>query len=190
MRDYQKEFEKLRNRVQGWTQKVLVGTFMGSLKLEIAEGIRMFKPKSLKEAISLARMRDDQLTCLRKITKPLQFNHNQLDLSCPTKATTAMPMKRLTWDEMQKKRALGLRFNCDDKFTTGHKCRRPQLLLLEGDHGSSNVDDEDPVANELISLHALTGWSTSRTMKITAKIGNHELTVLIDSGSTHKFISE
>lgn len=32
LRDYQKEFEKLGNRVHGWTQKVLVGTFTGGLK--------------------------------------------------------------------------------------------------------------------------------------------------------------
>ena len=29
LRDYQKEFERLENRVSGWTQKALVGTFMG-----------------------------------------------------------------------------------------------------------------------------------------------------------------
>lgn len=28
LRDYQKEFEKLGNRVQGWIQKELMGTFM------------------------------------------------------------------------------------------------------------------------------------------------------------------
>jgi hypothetical protein len=33
---------------------------MGGLKSEIAEGIRMFKPRALKEAISLlARMKDE-----------------------------------------------------------------------------------------------------------------------------------
>jgi hypothetical protein len=60
LREYQQEFEKLGNRVQGWTQKVLVRTFIGGLKSEIAEGIRMFKPRALKEAISLlARMKDE-----------------------------------------------------------------------------------------------------------------------------------
>ncbi|KAJ0041053.1 hypothetical protein Pint_26951 [Pistacia integerrima] len=49
LRGYQKEFEKLGNRVQEWTQKALVGTFMGGLKPEIADSIRMLKPKSLKE---------------------------------------------------------------------------------------------------------------------------------------------
>ncbi|KAH7568450.1 hypothetical protein JRO89_XS06G0001100 [Xanthoceras sorbifolium] len=52
--DYQKEFERLGNRVHGWTQKALVGIFMGGLKVDIADGIRMFTPKSLKKAISLA----------------------------------------------------------------------------------------------------------------------------------------
>lgn len=29
LREYQKEFERLGNQVRGWTQKALVGTFMG-----------------------------------------------------------------------------------------------------------------------------------------------------------------
>ena len=46
--------------MHGWTPKALVGTFMGGLKPKIVDGIRMFKPKTLKEAISFSRMRDDQ----------------------------------------------------------------------------------------------------------------------------------
>jgi hypothetical protein len=40
--------------VHGWPHKALVGTFMGSLKPEITDGIRMFKPKALKKASNLA----------------------------------------------------------------------------------------------------------------------------------------
>lgn len=102
-----------------------------------------------------------------------------------------MPMKRLAWDEMQKRRSQGLCFNCDDKFTPCHKCRKPQLLLLEGDYDLSMEDDEERVVDEpQISLHALTRWSTTRTMRIMARIENQDLNVLIDSGSTHNFISE
>ena len=50
LRDYRKEFESLGNRVHGWTPKALVGAFMGGL------GIKMFKPKTIKEAISFAKM--------------------------------------------------------------------------------------------------------------------------------------
>ena len=59
LRDYQWEFVKLGNKVRGWSQRALVGAFMGGLKVEIFDGIRMFKPQSLKEAITLAKMRDE-----------------------------------------------------------------------------------------------------------------------------------
>ena len=60
VKDYQKEFEQLGTRVRGWTQKALIGTFMGGLKIEIADGIRLFKPKTIKEAMNLARMKEEQ----------------------------------------------------------------------------------------------------------------------------------
>lgn len=98
---------------------------MGELKLEIADGIRMFKPKTLKEAISLARMQDNQLARQRTFTRLPSNNQALRDLQAP-------PMKRLSWEEMQKSRAQGLCFNGDEKFTLGHKCKGVQFLLLDG----------------------------------------------------------
>ena len=61
LHDSQREFERLGNRVQGWMQKALVGAFIGGLKSEILVSIQIFKPETLKEAISLACMEDNQL---------------------------------------------------------------------------------------------------------------------------------
>lgn len=142
-------------------QKAL-STFMGGLISEIAEGIGIFKPR-------------------------LRMN-NLLDLTSQIKTTKTITIKQFSWDKMQKKRAQGLCFNCNEKFTTCHKCRKPQLLLLERDLG---VKEDSHMTNEPgISLHALTGWSTARAMRITPRICNQKSVVLIDNKSTHNFISE
>lgn len=52
-------------------RKALVGTFMGGLKMDILDGIQMFKPRTLKAVISLARMKDDQLPRHRRCVRPI-----------------------------------------------------------------------------------------------------------------------
>jgi len=41
-----------------------------------------------------------------------------------------------------------------------------------------------------ITLHALIGWAAPKTIRITARIRSSDVIALIDSGSTHNFISE
>ena len=67
LRDYHKEFKWLGNWVHRWSQKALVGTFMGGLKPKISEDIRMLKPSTLKKAINLAQMKDDQISRQQKL---------------------------------------------------------------------------------------------------------------------------
>jgi hypothetical protein len=64
--DYRQEFERLTNRVEGWRQKALVGAFLGGLKSDIVSALRMFKPKTLRDAIELARMRDENISKNKK----------------------------------------------------------------------------------------------------------------------------
>ncbi|KAH9763085.1 hypothetical protein KPL70_001057 [Citrus sinensis] len=157
LRNYQKKFERLGNRVHGWTQKALVGAFMGGLKPEISKEIWMFRPRTLKKAI-------------------------------------------ITWDEMQCLRVQGLCFNCNDKFTTGHKCTRAQLLIMNSEveidentneepTGGVNQTNLDESKDLQITYYVLTGSAAPQTMHVLAKIGSYEIMVLINNRSTHNFIS-
>ena len=98
---------------------------------------------------------------------------------------------------MADRRRQGLCYNCDEQHVHGHKCQR--LFYLE----VTDFDDIEPPLPEkeqphdqvpdelspLISLHEIAGIRTEDTMQVRFSIGNYELTTLLDSGSTHNFIS-
>lgn len=132
LREYQREFERLQNKVHGWTQKALIGTFIGGLQDEIADEIRMFRPKTLKDTISLARMRDEQL---QQRQRRSQSGSPATVRSVQTRDRAEPTPKKLNWDEIKAKRSLGLCFSCDERYMPGHKCKQAQLLLMEGENG-------------------------------------------------------
>ncbi|KAH9717133.1 hypothetical protein KPL71_021710 [Citrus sinensis] len=136
-----------------------------------------------------------------KLLRPQYLNRTSPAPTNNTRAQPTRPIKWLTWDEMQRRRAMGLCFNCNDRFTAGHKCTQPQLLLLESETTNDKTTYEgilevlctEPDTREptdpKITFYALTGWAAPRTMRVTAKVGPYEIMVLIDNGSTHNFIS-
>jgi hypothetical protein len=103
-------------------------------------------------------------------------------------------MKRLSQAEHVERRRLGLCYNCDEKYTRGHNrtCRR--LFFIDGVElsdaddaaGAIDQDTEAPV----FSLQALVGVPVAETMQIAVALGPTSLVALLDSGSTHNFISE
>lgn len=64
----------------------------------------------------------------------------------------------------------------------------------EADTGDTHPDgtpDIDAQANLAeISFHAILGKSDGTTMKLQGKIGSREVLILVDSGSTHNFVTE
>jgi hypothetical protein len=91
---------------------------------------------------------------------------------------------------MDERRCLGLCFKCDEKFARGHNRVCKHLFLELNDGESDDVNAEELVANNLvISLHAIAGVTPRKTMQVSVDLGSINVIALIDSGSTHNFIS-
>jgi hypothetical protein len=105
-------------------------------------------------------------------------------------------------DECQLK---GLCYNCDDKYFPRHKCKEKNIFMSISEDvveeyveappvvESPEPTDMTPPSNPLevqliISMNALTGFSTPQTLKLISYINNREFIILVDSGSTHNFI--
>jgi hypothetical protein len=103
-------------------------------------------------------------------------------------ATATPRLWRLTAADMAAKREKGECFNCIEKFSRAHLdvCPMKGLFLLELDAATpDNLDEEKP----LISLNAITGISAAETMTLHVHLLDSVVEALVDSGSTHSFIS-
>lgn len=188
----------------GWPQRTLIGTFLRGLKEETAAEVKMFKPQEQREAIGIARMCDERLArkkhARNELPKPTAITKNAAASASTVKQMVGSPIKEKSWEEMQRRREKGLCFNCNECFTLGHKCRVPQVVSIENDNAWEEEEQEDhghPANKQFstpdkleISLHALSGWSKQRMMRMLAIINKHPVTVSIDSWSTHNFLAE
>jgi hypothetical protein len=107
----------------------------------------------------------------------------------PARAATELRFKCLTTTEMVAKHTRGECYNCTEKFTKEHLevCPVKGIFLLELD--SSEPTDQLDDTTPLISLNAITGIAAIETMKLLVHLGSDTITALVDSGSTHSFIS-
>lgn len=133
-----------------------------------------------------------------------QFERNQATRKRPAPSETrrpvvnqnnsnrpAMPIKKLSPAELNECRANGLClcFNCNDKFSPGHRCKK--LFLIEGDWPVEDLDDGESFVDHVknddvqeISIHAISGART-QIMRVQGMIGLRRVTFLIYSESTH-----
>lgn len=157
LQEYQKAFEKLANRLVGWPQKALIGTFLGGLRADISTDVRKFKPRSLRATIEFARMREDELNHTKKTTYDApKHNHkppwggggdSTINLA-PSKAPGSTQVKKLSWEEMQCRREKGLCFSYNEWYTPGHRCTIPQLFIIAAEDNDKDSLEADLVSDE------------------------------------------
>jgi hypothetical protein len=157
------------------------------LKEIIQHEVHLLEPKSIEHAFSVARKVESKNMATRRVATNNYREHHvpSPNLTQPT---------RLTPQQMDERREKGLCFNCDNKYSKGHKCGERKLFYIDCEEEEDqelepSQDLELEETTPTISCHALVGINTPQTLKIEGYIKKKKVTMLIDSGSTHNFIN-
>jgi hypothetical protein len=105
---------------------------------------------------------------------------------------------RLTPQQLEERKAKGLCFNCDNKYSKGHKCGEKKLFYIDCEEKEEKEQEpsQDEIIEEIsskeltpmISCNALAGINTPQNLNIEGYIKKKKVIFLIDYGSTHNFI--
>nr|KYP43838.1 Retrotransposable element Tf2 [Cajanus cajan] len=215
--EYQASFEKLCNKIVGLSHENLLNCFLSGLSPPIERELKILKPGTLTQAIGMAKLVEEKLSDTKpKFSRPhlptsTPSHHIQASNSTklpappdPTQTTSTttpkIPIKKLSMQQMQERRALGLCYNCDEKFMPGHRCTTPKFLLLlceeETDTCPFLIDTppaDSPSQNTMgshfhLSTSALTGQPSAQTLKFQGTIYGQRVIILVDTGSSHNII--
>ncbi|XP_042948527.1 uncharacterized protein LOC122281239 [Carya illinoinensis] len=213
---YIDEFRQLQTLVRGWSEEALIGTFVDGLKPWLAKEIKLKQPTRLQKVMRMAEILEESTHIEKrhskdmrsKFSKPLQTKVLWKDKEVEGSASKPKPykVKKLSREEVQKRIKKGLSFKCGHKWSKDHKCKARQAYVLLEDETSEVEEDghvettseeseqeeaesSEPLEEAELSLNAISSVPRPTSMRVMAWVGKFEVTLLVDSGSTHNFIN-
>ena len=137
------QFQKLSLRVEGIADDKLLDLFIGTLKDNIQHEVRLFEPTSLDKPFMVARkVESKNLAMATRRTTPNTSKESNFP------STNNPQPTRLTPQQLEERRAKGLCFNCDSKYSKGHKCGEKKLFYIDCE--GEEVEDQEPSQTEEI----------------------------------------
>jgi len=184
---YHEEFNSIITRLKLSDDHIL-RCFLGGLKKEIQMMVRMFRPKSLQHAFTLARTYEgaNSSNSMAKFQRGV-LGPTPMPISSSASINVApkpKPTHHLSPEFIAESRAKDLRYFC----------AKLQLHVMEMEEDDSHDSPPSDVTELLqrkepqISVNALTIVVGFRTMRIAGYHQNRPLHILIDSDNTHNFL--
>ena len=208
--EYARAFENLQFEISmyndGFDDTFFVSQFVKGLKLDISAGVRAQVPKDVDEAILLAKVQQQVLEKGKhKWSKAAASTKFQSSTSKGEGKTGPQPSTM--WKERQTlnyRKANNLCYYCGEKYDPNHAAicaQRPKAQLNAlvtnpldmplSEEVVAQLELEDSLASEFcqLSLNALAGTAHGDVMQIQALVQNKTMLTLIDTGSSHSFVS-
>ncbi|KAK0581846.1 hypothetical protein LWI29_018689 [Acer saccharum] len=190
--EYQTRFERVLAKVGNLAQDKKVSCFVTGLRDSIRTDVQAHCPSTLTIAIGLAKLYEARDQAQKKPNQSVVRSARPAPTSNNSNFSTTTTIKRMTPEELNERRRNGLCFHCNDKYSPGHNCAklfRIEAYWEEGDNDVEMEIEEEADSDPKISLHAMAGGHTSETMRLFGGIMGQSVMILVDSGSTHNFIS-
>ena len=137
------------------------------------------------------------LSLLLRVLVPCLHHHNMTSENSTSGTSKSAPDIDKMAALKAYRRAMGLCFKCGEKWVHNHKCSNTVQLHVVQElwelfqlHTDESVDPVNSESCMILSSEASTGQNTPKTLKLTGTVQGHQVTILVDSGSTHTFISQ
>lgn len=216
--DYQEKFEKIACR-SNLSEEQKLDCYLGGLKEELAWDVKLLNPVTVLEATRLAKIKELSLRSCSKTSAGI-FEPRKTSITTARNQGAHQDQKgilgkpnykfqsKMTPAELEEHRNKSLCFFCREKFTPGHNCpqrQKIQVFLMEIEYMSSiseaevipvPEEEKEPAMTEdkpvAVTLNSLLGnaCSIGDTMRVKGAMGTRTLHILVDTGSSHNFISE
>lgn len=187
------------------SSKFFVTKFVLGLKDELRATVRIQAPTSITRATVFAKIQEEELAACRPRSRPAPGGR-------PPPAAAAAPQRpRAAPDDFARERQLrdfrranNLCFKCGDRYSRDHQCKQQgaQLLTIQvGEFGEVLTEDVvhalqlldepdvEPVQCCLLSAQATSGTESPACIRLSARVRDQAMLLLLDSGSSHSFVS-
>ncbi|KAL1188159.1 hypothetical protein V5N11_003190 [Cardamine amara subsp. amara] len=213
--EYHEKFDLIKT-IMNLSEEVLMSAYLAGLRLDTQIHIRMFKPRSVRHCLLLGRLYErahpknpasvnwsrwksnnnyQQLKGYIQNKKEGDTKMGNQMVNYNPKSNIAQPRKFLSQEEMSARRAKGLCYHCDEKYTPDHylQHKKTQLYAIEVNDEEEEFEDamqgdEEEEMRPVVYVSAVSGVADYTTMKIRGIHNKKPVFLLVDSGSTHNFI--
>jgi hypothetical protein len=129
-------FQRLNIKVIDIPYEHLIDVFILNLKDNIQHEVHLWEPKSLENAFKVARnVESKNMAMVTRRTNPNIYREN----NAPSSKT---PQK------LEERKEKGLFFNCDNKYSKGHKCGEKKLFYIDCEE--EEEQEQEPSQDENI----------------------------------------
>jgi hypothetical protein len=117
-------FKRLNIKVTNTPYEHPIYVLIGNLKDNIQHEVLLWEPKSFENAFRVVRnVESKNMAMATRRTTPNIYQENNVHYSKPPQPT------RLTPQQLEEIKEKGLCFNCDNKYSKGHKCGEKKIIL-------------------------------------------------------------